>query len=178
MGEGSRLTASLFLNKIEDLISMQSTSDGSSEIYRNVGMMETAGAELEFEKRWAGGIKGLIGYTYQETKNGQEGGEAANSPKHLIKANLMLPLFQERLFAGIEEQYTSERMLLNGSYAGSFFITNITLSAPNLVKRMDAFVSVYNLFDRRYDDPASHQHKQSTIEQDGISFRLKLVYKF
>jgi len=37
--------------------------------------------------------------------------------------------------------------------------------------------SVYNLFDTEYAFPGSEEHLQDSIEQDGISFRLKLVYR-
>ena len=43
---------------------------------------------------------------------------------------------------------------------------------------MEVFLSVYNLFGQTYEDPASREHKQSAIEQDGLSFRLKMIYKF
>ena len=178
LGAGFRLAASLFLNKIEDLISMQPGATDSEEIYKNVGSLETKGAELELEKRWDNGPKGLISYTYQETENKLTGEVVKNSPTHLVKANLLVPVLKEKIFAGLEEQYTSKRMLLDGSDGGSFFITNLTLSAQNFIKGLEASMSVYNLFNRTYADPASHQHMQSAIEQDGLGFRFKMSYKF
>jgi iron complex outermembrane receptor protein len=38
--------------------------------------------------------------------------------------------------------------------------------------------SVYNLFDKKFSDPASLAHRQETIEQDGRIFRFKLTYLF
>jgi outer membrane receptor for ferrienterochelin and colicins len=157
---------------------MQSGSSDIEEIYKNVGSLETKGAELELEKRWDNGLKGLISYTYQETENKLSGEAVKNSPANLIKANLMVPLLKDKIFAGLEEQYTSQRMLLDGSDGGSFFITNLTLSAQNFIKGMEASLSAYNLFGQTYADPASHQHTQSAIEQDGLGFRLKMTYKF
>ncbi len=177
-GAGFRLAASLFLNKIEDLISMQGGATDSEEIYKNVGSLETKGAELELEKRWDNGLKGLISYTYQETENKLSGEAVRNSPTHLVKANLLFPLLKDKIFAGLEEQYTSRRMLIDGSDGGSFFITNLTLSAQHFINGLDASMSVYNLFNRTYADPASHQHMQSAIEQDGLGFRFKMSYKF
>jgi iron complex outermembrane receptor protein len=123
-------------------------------------------------------LKGLISYTYQKTENKQTGETVTNSPIHLIKANLLVPLLKNKIFAGLEEQYTSKRSLLDGSEAASFFITNLTFSAQNFIKGMEVSLSVYNLLGQTYTDPASREHTQSAIEQDGLSFRLKMTYKF
>jgi len=56
---------------------------------------------------------------------------------------------------------------------------NFTLFSQNLfVKNLDASVSVYNLLDSTYFDPASRFHQQNVIRQDGRTFRLKLTYRF
>jgi outer membrane receptor for ferrienterochelin and colicins len=178
LGGGFRLATSLFVNNIKDIISMETDIALDKEMYRNVGKLETKGAELELEKRWVNGLRGLISYTYQETESKQVGEAVTNSPTHLMKANLMVPLLKDKIFAGLEEQYMSKRSLIKGSDTGSFLITNFTLSAQNFIKGMDASMSVYNLFNETYADPASHQHTQSAIEQDGLSFRLKMTYRF
>ena len=172
IAQGFRLTTSLFFNKIDDLISMETGAN------INMGRLETKGAEVELEKRWASGLKGLVSYAYQETDNKEIGDVVTNSPRHLVKANVMVPLLKNKIFAGLEEQFTSERVLLDGTTASSFFITNLTLSTQNLIKGLDASLSVYNLFGQTYADPASQYHTQSSIEQDGLSFRLKITYKF
>jgi iron complex outermembrane receptor protein len=44
---------------------------------------------------------------------------------------------------------------------------------------MEVSASIYNLFDRRYYDPAgSDQTPIDRIEQNGRNFRLKLNYRF
>ena len=45
---------------------------------------------------------------------------------------------------------------------------------------LQASISVYNLFDRVYSNPASEEHipYQDQIEQDGRTFWLKLDYTF
>jgi len=178
LGKGFRLAASLFLNKIKDLISLETDVADGLQIYRNIDTLETKGVELELEKRWDNGLKGLISYAYQETENKQTDKAVTNSPQHLVKANLMVPLLKDKIFAGLEEQYTSKRSLLDGSDAGSFFITNLTFSTQNFIRGMEVSMSVYNLLGQTYADPASREHAQSAIEQDGLSFRLKMIYKF
>ena len=178
LGKGFRLTASLFFNKIDNLIALETDATDGLEVFRNIESLETKGAEMELEKRWDNGLKGLVSYTYQETENKQTDEDVTNSPMHLAKANLMVPLLKDKIFAGLEELYVSKRNLLNGSDTGSAFITNLTFSAQNFIKGLEVFLSVYNLFGQTYEDPASREHLQSAIEQDGFGFRLKMVYKF
>jgi iron complex outermembrane receptor protein len=79
---------------------------------------------------------------------------------------------------GAEEQYTSSRRNVFGTYTGGFFITNLTLLNKKTLKNLEISASVYNLFCKKYNDPASEEHVQKNIGQDGRSFRLKLAYKF
>jgi hypothetical protein len=44
--------------------------------------------------------------------------------------------------------------------------------------KLQASVSVYNLFNKRYADPAGDELRQDSILQDGRNFRVKLAYKF
>jgi len=52
------------------------------------------------------------------------------------------------------------------------------LSTPRLWERVALSASVYNLFDRDYGDPASTEHLQDVIEQDGRTFRVKVTASF
>jgi iron complex outermembrane receptor protein len=115
----------------------------------------------------------------------------ADSPAHLVKFNLSVPLVREKLFAGLEFQYTSQReslhntpdaanqpLTVQGEKVGDFGIVNFTLFSQNLIKNLEMSASVYNLFDSKYGDPASRFHQQDIIERDGRSFRFKLTYRF
>lgn len=173
-----RFTASLFYNNIKDMISLEKDPSDNLNVFRNISRLKTRGAELELEKQWDSGWKGLISYTLQKTENEQTGEDATNSPQHLIKGVLTIPLLKDKIFAGVEEFYTSKRILLDGTRADSFFLTNLTLSAHNFIRGLDFSVSIYNVFDKGYADPASQEHLQNAIEQDGRSYRLKLTYRF
>ncbi|MEN6624399.1 MAG: TonB-dependent receptor [Smithella sp.] len=173
-----RLTAVLFSNTIKNMISLERDPSDGLDVYRNVDCLDTRGAELELEKQWNSGWIGLISYTFQKTENRQTGEKATNSPQHLIKGVLTIPLWKDKLSAGLEELYSSERKLLDGTETGSSFITNITLLSRNLIRDFELSASIYNVFNTGYSDPASREHVQSAIEQDGRSFRLKLTYRF
>ena len=114
-----------------------------------------------------------------------------DSPNHLVKFNLSVPLLKDKIFAGVEFLFASNRQTLHnttdasgqpitvqGGDATSYGLVNLTLFSQNLIKHLDFSASVYNVLDRKYGDPASRFHLQDILEQDGRSFRLKLTYRF
>jgi len=82
------------------------------------------------------------------------------------------------VFLGIEEQYTSRKNTLAGGETGDFFLTNVTLFSRNLLKNLELSGSVYNLFNSKYFVPAGGEHRLSSIEQDGRTFRVKATVRF
>lgn len=177
IGNHVRGTASLFASFIDDIITL-TTDSGGNRIYRNTGEAESKGIDFELEGKWQNGLAGRTSYTFQEAEDKETGEILTNSPKHLAKLNVMVPLLKDKISLGIEEQYTSKRKTPKGNYAKAHYVTNVTLFSQRLVRNLEASVSVYNLFDHDYGDPASVEHRQDVIPQDGRTFRVKLTYKF
>lgn len=134
--------------------------------------------EFELEGKWENGVTGRVSYTYQEAKDKYTGEILSNSPRHLAKANLVLPLLRQKAFLGIEEQYTSERKTVRQNKAKAFYLTNLTLFSRDILKDLEVSASIYNLFDQKYGDPVRELLVQDTLEQDGRSFRVKATYRF
>jgi iron complex outermembrane receptor protein len=184
---GAHLRSSLsgYYNDMHDLIVF------SSGGFTNFDA-QAAGFELALEGSWASGISGRASYSLQDTRNSSSvGWELPDSPQHLIKLNVIVPVIRDKLFAGAEFQYISDRKSLHnttdisgqpltvqGEQAAGFPIINLTLFSQKIVKNLEFSASVYNLLDRHYSDPASQFHVQDLIEQDGRTFRLKLTYRF
>jgi outer membrane receptor for ferrienterochelin and colicins len=173
-----------FYNQMHDLIVFDSGS------YTNFDA-QTKGVELALEGSWPGGIRGRVSYSFQDTRDTSAGWDVPDSPNHLVKFNLSVPVVKDKLFAGAEFLFASDRRSLHnttdpsgqpvtvqGVDAASYGILNLTLFSQNLIKNLDLSASVYNVLDRKYDDPASHFHVQDTLQQDGRSFRLKVTYRF
>lgn len=175
---GLYLTATGFLYKIDDLISLESDSTDGLLFFDNTDEVETRGAGLEIGRKGDSGINGKIGYSFQYAEDKSDKTLLTNSPKHLAKLNCDVPLIRKKLFIGLEEQYTSKRKTLDGDYADDFFVTNLTLFSRNLRKGLELSGSVYNLLNKKYDDPGSLEHAQDLIEQDGRTFRIKISYSF
>ena len=184
VGDHLRGTIAVFFNTIDNLI--QTAEDpldicdwGDPCVYfMNVEEVEAKGIEFEIKGKWAKGYAGTINYTYQETEDKETGDELTNSPNHLAKAGLTIPVFKEKVFLSLEEQYTGKRKTLGGNEVDDFFLTNITLFSKDLFEGLETSISVYNLFDETYYDPGAGEHTQNSIEQDGTTFRFKVAYKF
>ena len=184
IGQHLRSSITGFYNQMNNLIVFNSGS------FTNFNA-ETEGLEMALEGFWANGTRGRVSYSLQDTRDHSVGWDMPDSPTHLIKLNLSVPLVGDKLFAGAEFQYTSTRLSLHnttdasgqpltvqGADTAGYGILNLTLFSQNFIKNLEFSASLYNVFDRKYSDPASHFHQQDTIEQDGRSFRVKLTYRF
>jgi iron complex outermembrane receptor protein len=176
---GNRFSLSVdgYYYKIKNLICQQIDPADGLLVFRNVEEIEAKGIEVAMKGKWKG-LEGTISYALQEAENAQTGERLTNSPKHLAKLNLIVPLIKEKLFLGLEEQYMSRRKTLANRYTDAFSITNLTVFSQKIAKGLEISGSVYNLFDEKYSDPGSGEHVQDTIEQDGVNFRFKVTYLF
>ncbi len=180
IGRYLRSSLSGFINEMEDLIVLENGAFTNFDA-------QTKGFELALEGSWTNGIRTRLSYSLQETENHTTGGGVPDSPAHLVKLNFSVPLIREKVFAGLEYQYTSSRQTLYttttgetlpGADATGYGVVNLTLFSQNLVKNLELSAGVYNLLGCEYTDPASRFHLQDRLERDGRSFRLKLIYRF
>jgi outer membrane receptor for ferrienterochelin and colicins len=178
IGDRLRLSASAYIYRINGLISQQTDPRDGLITFNNVDKVESKGFEAEIETKLASGVEGRIGYTLQHTQNQHTQQTLSNSPKHLGKFNLIVPLVKQKVFTSLELQYTSKRRTLAGANTEAFWLSNLTFFGQKLAKGLDLTFSVYNLFDQKYGDPGAEEHRQDIIEQNGRNVRLKLTYRF
>ncbi|WP_027800713.1 TonB-dependent receptor plug domain-containing protein [Paraburkholderia dilworthii] len=170
-----RATLSLFEYTARDLIS--ATQDPSGlYIFRNVSRATARGAELAYEQRLAG-ARLRASYSYQIAHDSNTGAALQNSPRHLAKANVVVPFFADALMTGLEVQCTSARLAAVGE-TGGFCLANLTLSSRRLIRGADLSFSIYNLTDKRYADPVGPGFTQETVAQQSRTFLFKAVYGF
>jgi len=177
LGKDLKVTVAGFYYRLEDFITKEIDDEGVG-IFQNEAGVNGKGAEFEMEKRWQNGIRGRAGYTCVQTELLDTHERLSNSPKHLAKFNLIVPVLKDKLFAGIETQYTGETKTYNGGYIGGFGVTNLTVTYQDLIKNLEVAFGLYNLFDKKYGYSGSGDHVQESIEQDGRTFAVKLTYRF
>ena len=169
-----RLTGSAYVYSIDDLVSV----DTVSNMFENIDEVNAKGVELEVEKRFKNGFEVAYSSTLQENRDSGTDRILTNSPRHLAKLNVHVPIKGDKLAAGAEIQYTSRRLTMAGNDAPGFAVANVTFLSRQVAKGLDLSASVYNLFDKKYGDPGGAQLVQDVIEQDGRSFRLKFTWGF
>ena len=172
IGNHLRSSVSGFYNEIKHLINPQGGT------YITVDSADSKGVEFELQGFWTSGLRGRASYTLQDTELHHTGVPASDAPKHLGKFNLIAPIVRERLFAGLEFQYTSSRLTPDNTTAGGFGIVNLTLFSQNLLKGVEISGSIYNLLDRSYSDPRSNFLIEDLVPRDGRTFRVKVTYRF
>lgn len=145
--------------------------------YENSGPIAAYGVEFELNGRWKNGWSSRFSYSLQKSEEDSPGSKPVNSPSHLVKFNAIAPLWDDKVFAGLEVQYTSRRHSAQGSVPG-YFMTNVTLFSRQLVNGLELSGTVYNLLDQHYSDPSTTDLAVDTIVQNGRTFRIKLNYEF
>jgi iron complex outermembrane receptor protein len=176
VGARARFTGSLYSYHAHDLISLVTDPADGALVFRNVDRARARGVEVEGE--WRGVASQLrASYARQSVRDESTGEELTNAPRTLAKLNLSLPAGAPDLRAGFEAQYVGRRRTL-ATHIGGYTVANLTLVHSGWAKGLEASVGVYNLFDRRYRDPGSVEHRQDAIEQEGRSLRAKLVQRF
>jgi outer membrane receptor for ferrienterochelin and colicins len=178
LGQYFRLSGSVFRNSIDNLISLQTDSLNGQLVYRNSDKADAMGVEVELDGHWAGGLQARASYSYTTAHDPLANEILPNSPQHLAKLNLTVPVVQRRLFASLDAQYTSARGTLLENTVSGFPIFNVTLLGHALGKHLDLSTSVYNLLDKKYFDPGRPEDVQDAIQQDGRSFRIKITSRF
>jgi outer membrane receptor for ferrienterochelin and colicins len=179
-----RGSVSVYHNEMEGLIAFQNGGFVNFDA-------ETHGMELALEGSWPKSVRGRVSYSLQESDAESVGYDLPDSPEHLFKASVSVPVWREKIFAGVEFQYTSQReslrsattdtgdlLTVQGRTTGGFGVVNLTLYSRELVKDLEFSASIYNVLDHHYSDPATRFHRQETLERDGRTYRLKVTYRF
>jgi outer membrane receptor for ferrienterochelin and colicins len=173
-----RASSSLYYYEIDRLICQRLDPTDGLLAYQNGNKIHAKGLELAVEGKWPSGWDGRLSYAMQEARDNITDQRLTSSPQHLAVGNLIMPIVADKIFAGIQTRYMSSRLTLAGTNAKNVFLTNVTLFTQQLVTGWEFSAQLNNLFDYRYGDPASGEHLQDTIEQDGRTFWLKLKYRY
>jgi len=171
VGRDLSLRASVYQWTLHDVI----LENNVSEQYQNTQPVDTHGIELSTDKTWDSGARLRDSVSLQHASY-RSGGEVANSPKILGKLNFSSPLPVDGVRLGYELRYDSSRLTLNGAPLGGYTLSNLFLSTESLARGLEVSVGVGNLFDKHYAQPASANHWQDSLEQDGRSVRADVHY--
>jgi outer membrane receptor for ferrienterochelin and colicins len=177
LSETHQAHLSFFRYEITNLISQTNTSSAGDLYFRNDEETVAHGAEAELRAVYASGVKSRLSYSIQRAEDGG-GQQLSNSPCHLAKLGLIVPIIPEKLSAGLEVQYLGSVESVRGLEIDDSVIANLALLSGTFWKNMEASASIYNVFNSRYHHAGSGDHLQDAIRQDGRTFRVKVTYRF
>jgi len=175
----TRGVVSLYGYHVHRVVKLVEDPDTGSTVYSNTGEVQGNGLEFELDHIADSGTHLRASLGYNRVRN-DETGRVTNSPRWLVKGNLSQPLPWFGLRAGVEGQWTSAQY----SYldrVSSIGLVNLTLLRPMRNDGWEASASIYNLFNRRYDDPLASDTGAMTngvIPQGGRSFRVTVTRRF
>lgn len=180
LGDWLRASTAAYYYKSNNLISQVTDPLDGLLVFQNADDIAARGLEVEFdlEGQWPLGLDGRMSYAIQQTEDLETDRRLTNSPQHLAKLSLGLPILWRKAHLGVDVQYVSSRSTLAGQSAGGYTTTNLSLWSGQLARGLEVSAALYNLFDREYGDPGSGEHRQDKIEQDGRTFWLKVKYGF
>lgn len=162
-----RLLGSLYRYRITDPIKRFSES--------TLKRIDTHGAELEAEWQWYD-VQLRGSHTWQISRDNLNRG-VINSPEHLSKLQVSVPLAGERLRASLATRYVGSRLIAAGTSADGYTLTDLTFTSRGLMPGVSVTAAVRNLFDRRYKD-ASLYNVESNAEYGERNLWLNLEYAF
>jgi iron complex outermembrane receptor protein len=172
-----RTSVSTYWYQADGLITLtpdETTAFGTTFV--NGGHVRARGLELEAQMRLRGGVQGVMSYALQRAKDLETSETLVNSPGQMAKLRLSVPGPSKRWMASIEVLALSSRRTLASATLKPAATAGVTIIAP-IGKAFELFGGARNLFDVQYADPASDQHLQDVIPQNGRTFRVGLRWK-
>lgn len=181
-----RASASLFQYRLRDMLALTIDPQDGLLYFSNIDAARSRGLELEAEWMRDGGVTLKTSASLQSARNRGSGEWLSNSPRRLFKFRYAAPLLGERVRAGIEYQFTGPRRVPAGGQVGGFGVVNLTLLSQSSGNTVELSASVYNLFNKRYADPASEEHFDNgmpprhlhALQRDGRSWRILASVRF
>jgi iron complex outermembrane receptor protein len=146
--------------------------DNGLRAFVNQNSMRVRGVEAELEARW-NEIRVRASYAWQ-TSMDQDGARLVNSPRSVAYGSLLAPILRGRLDFAVETYYVGARLSSVGSSVPASLVTNLSITARQVVDQLDITLGATNLFDQRGSDPGSEDHRQGTIPHDPRVIWLRL----
>jgi len=175
LSDRAMLTASVYTYRVHDLISLTQAADGMSA-FVNQGRVQTRGAELGYTRRWSDTAQLRASYSWQLAQDRSDDRQLENSPRHLAHLNLSTGIADTGVLFGAELSAVAAQQGQQ-QQVGGYWLANMSLSRA-LGSHLQGAVTLYNLFDHEYAQPAGADLLQNGVEQDGRTLIGRLTLGF
>ncbi|WP_422844651.1 TonB-dependent receptor plug domain-containing protein [Acidovorax sp. M2(2025)] len=179
----TRMLVTAFRSQVTDLLSLGDAAAPDRLVFSSARGVQVHGVEAEVEQRWQRGARLRLAWGWQHARDANASAPPlTNAPRQLLKLQWSDTLRLGAAGPGQPAQYAVEaigvaaRETLSHARLPGYIVTNLVYSRR--IADVDLSLGVYNLFNRRYADPASYEIREDAIRQDGRTYRLKLTYAF
>jgi outer membrane receptor for ferrienterochelin and colicins len=164
-----------YYNYLRNLIGL-TTSNQNVKQYQNLGDATAYGIETQLSGRNEY-FEMRLSHTYQNSQI-QGYSTAPNAPQQMLKLNLSVPVWQDKLYTSLESQYVSGRTTTLDARISGYTFTNLIVFTRHFLPGIEFTGGIYNLFNEQYSDPASQPIAAQIVPQNGRNWRLRLTYEF
>jgi iron complex outermembrane receptor protein len=176
------LLGSAYSFSMHDLIALYTDPASNLLSFQNLAEVKGHGAGLEVEGAWPF-VRFRASYVVQRATWAEAGASStalANSPHHMVKGRLVVPLLHERLQLFAEGRFLSQRdsvQSLAGAAAPVPAYLQVNLGGTlKIVPALSLQLVARNVTNDKHRDPASDEFVQPDLAQEGLSVWLRLRY--
>ena len=169
-----------FDNNIKFLTSLYNYHISDRTAWYDNGDIKANGIENEIEKYFDNEVELKASYAYQKAYQIEDRNiPLVNTPTHMAKLHMGVPLIGKDLQMGTEVLYLGSRPDFNQDKVKSHTITNLNFLSQDWIQNTDLSFKINNLFNKRYNDIMSYYiAEEKYYPQDGRTFYLEMEYKF
>lgn len=178
LGRNYRVGVNAYRYRVKNLVQQVVDPADDMLLYDNVAAAHAEGVEIEGEAVWSAGLRARASYAWQRTHDRDTGGRLTNSPAHLFHGMVSAPLGRPDAFASLALRGVGRRTATDGSRVAAYFVPRLAVTCPAFSSRASVRLVVDNLLNGAYAEPASEEHRQLTLPQDGRTVSLKLSWRF
>ena len=172
-----RASMNYFFNRIRDKIIIDT---GSPKQFQNGGGARIQGVEAELKADFGNDNYVFANYTYQDAEDTRNRNRLPDVPVH--NGNIGINAgFWKYANANMNTFISGPRPREDGDTRRDIpaqALVNMTLIGKNFINNFEISGSVFNLFDKSYDDPAPQNTVPTDYPQQGRSFTIELRFEF
>lgn len=177
LGRLLRAGVSLYRLQASRLIQLTTDPADSLLVFNNLSQVRSTGIEVEAEGSFDG-VSARASYAFQHVRDRMTDERPVNSPAHVGRMGLSLPVWRDRARVSCEARFLSERRTVAGGRVPGYGVVNLTVLGHPVDERLELTGGVYNLLGHSYADPGGEELVQERVTQDGRVFRLSARYQF
>ncbi|MGR3293535.1 MAG: TonB-dependent receptor plug domain-containing protein [Candidatus Scalindua sp.] len=175
----SRISANMnyFYNRIRDKIVLDT---GSPKQFQNGGGARIQGIEAEWKADFGNDNYMFANYTFQDAEDTRNRNRLPDVPVHSGNIGINAG-FWKYANANLTTLFSGPRPREDGDTRRDIpgqALVNLTLIGRNFIDHLEVRGSVFNLFDKSYDDPAPKNTVPTDYPQQGRSFIIELRFEF